>query len=197
VRCSTTDIMGVTSFTLTRQGPAVRLQWTARNQSISVFNVYRSGPGQPEWVFERINPAAIPFTNAPSYAYVAGTVEPGPFYADESGWPVGADPPFSVPLSVPLPPGQTLQLGILHPSPTEGSVSLAYFLASDVRVGVTVRDLSGRRVRRVVAAVQSAGPQSVTWDGSDDGGRRAPSGLYFIEVRAGNVTDTRRVALSR
>jgi hypothetical protein len=35
------------------------------------------------------------------------------------------------------------------------------------------------------------------WDGRDDAGSRLPSGLYFIEVRAGGEHAMRRVAVVR
>ncbi len=198
VRCNPTPTLGVTSFTLEPQGLAVRLEWTARDPGITGFNVYRSGPGGPEWVFERLNHAPLPFTGASSYRYLDDTVEPGRFYAYQVSALIGGAEYPSVPLSLTLPPAGALELGAPHPNPSEGSTTLVFYLGSDSRVDVTVRDLSGRSIRQLLSgAPLASGRQVAVWDGRDHRGRRAPAGLYFMEVKAAGASDSRRVVLAR
>ena len=55
-------------------------------------------------------------------------------------------------------------------------------LPETVPVVLEVYSLDGRRVALVEAGLQSAGPQSLQWDGRDESGRRLPPGLYLVAL---------------
>lgn len=55
-------------------------------------------------------------------------------------------------------------------------------LPEAVPVVLEVYSLDGRRVALVEAGLQSAGPQSLQWDGRDESGRRLPPGLYLVAL---------------
>ncbi len=38
-----------------------------------------------------------------------------------------------------------------------------------------------------------SGKHKVTWDGTDNSGRRLPKGTYFVAMRAGEFTATRKL----
>jgi hypothetical protein len=57
-------------------------------------------------------------------------------------------------------------------------------------VKITVYDISGRQVTRLVNKIEAPGFHSVAWDASS-----YPSGLYFIRMTSNNFTDTRKVLL--
>jgi len=70
----------------------------------------------------------------------------------------------------------------------QGSASGLFTLGGNAAsVLVKVRDAAGNVVRSMDMGSLKLGPQSVKWDGSTDGGARAPSGLYSFEIAA---TDT-------
>jgi hypothetical protein len=48
-------------------------------------------------------------------------------------------------------------------------------------------------VRELVNAVQPAGRYEVQWDGRLANGERAPSGIYFYQLRAGQQTLTQKL----
>jgi flagellar hook assembly protein FlgD len=50
-------------------------------------------------------------------------------------------------------------------------------------------------VRVLMADRRPAGSHAVTWDGTDDSGRRVASGVYFCEMRAGRFLDVTRLVL--
>ena len=63
---------------------------------------------------------------------------------------------------------------------------------------LTIHDLAGRHVRTLVAdSPQPAGGHEVLWDGLDDGGQEAPSGVYFYRLETRDQTLTRRMSLVR
>ena len=55
-------------------------------------------------------------------------------------------------------------------------------LPETVPVVLEVYSLDGRRVALVEAGLQSAGPQSLQWDGRDETGRRLSPGLYLVAL---------------
>ena len=84
-----------------------------------------------------------------------------------------------------------------EPNPFAGATSVQFFLAADGPAAVTVYGIDGRRVAVLADREFSAGTHALSWDGRDTGGGAAPSGIYFVELRAGDVRTTRKVLLNR
>ena len=83
------------------------------------------------------------------------------------------------------------------PNPFNPSVWVRWELASPERLRLAVFDARGRRVRSLVDESRSPGPGSVLWDGCDEHGQAAPSGLYFLRFEAGGVRRTAKLTLTR
>ena len=70
-------------------------------------------------------------------------------------------------------------------------------------VEMNVLDVTGRQVRQLLVGQKPAGSHRVVWNGQDDRGRPAESGVYFIVLRAklgrsaGELVATRKVVLMR
>ena len=77
----------------------------------------------------------------------------------------------------------------LAPNPFLGGTSIQFALGRAQDVDLGVFDLIGRRVRLLHRGRLAAGPHAIEWNGRDDGGRRAPAGLYFVRF----LTADRRV----
>jgi hypothetical protein len=58
-------------------------------------------------------------------------------------------------------------------------------------------DVSGRLIRRLVDAPQSAGSHEQTWTGHDDAGSLVAPGTYFVRLSSGTESATARVTLRR
>jgi len=58
-------------------------------------------------------------------------------------------------------------------------------------------DVSGRRVRDLLRGPTPAGPQSLRWDGADEGGAHVGSGVYFLRLDADGRRVSRRIVLVR
>jgi flagellar hook assembly protein FlgD len=50
---------------------------------------------------------------------------------------------------------------------------------------LSVYSVDGRLVRTLVSGQVGPGRVDVTWDGTDERGRRVGSGLYFVKLSAG------------
>lgn len=88
-------------------------------------------------------------------------------------------------------------LGAAAPNPARDGTSVAYRLPQSQGVRITVHDVRGRLVRTLVDGDAGVGEHVALWDGTQDGGTRAPAGLYFITMRTGSATSTQRVVLAR
>ena len=63
-------------------------------------------------------------------------------------------------------------------------------------VELTVVDAAGRRVRSLVRGKMEVGEHRLNWDGCDEAGRLAPSGVYFAKLHTVDGTATQKVVLA-
>lgn len=115
----------------------------------------------------------------------------GGFTATDAGPGVGH--PVPVPsglnlLAAPNPFRDRAVIGIDVPATKSGIPTLL-----DVRV----LDIRGRAIRSLHHGSRTAGSLTIEWDGRDDSGRRAPSGVYLVHATLLGQTETTRVILVR
>jgi flagellar hook assembly protein FlgD len=83
------------------------------------------------------------------------------------------------------------------PNPFSTATMIRFAIPSSGDVSLSIYDLNGHLVRRLVTAPLPAGLHSVTWDGGRREGVRAAPGVYVCRLNADNRTTTRRVVLIR
>jgi hypothetical protein len=83
------------------------------------------------------------------------------------------------------------------PNPFNPSTTIEYALGQGGPVELRVYDLNGRMVRELVNEAQNADRHSAVWDGRDDAGRDMASGVYFYQLTAPGVKETRRMVLTK
>ncbi|GEM_PF-2618978 len=64
-----------------------------------------------------------------------------------------------------------------------------------VSVSLRIFNMLGQNVRELVKAVQPAGRYEVQWDGRLENGERAPAGIYFYQLRAGDQIATQKLIM--
>jgi hypothetical protein len=89
------------------------------------------------------------------------------------------------------------RLALPVPNPFNPRTQIAFTLAADGRISLRVFDVSGRLVRALVEGALPAGEHSAIWDGRDADGGDAASGVYFIQMRAGNFAAVHKAVLVR
>jgi hypothetical protein len=52
-------------------------------------------------------------------------------------------------------------------------------------------------VRTLARGERRDGPQEITWDRTDDRGRRVAAGVYFVELATNHGVDARKLLLLR
>ncbi len=84
---------------------------------------------------------------------------------------------------------------VVAPNPASGPIGLAYRVPSDGWVDLEVFDVNGRRVRTLVGRNLRTGDHQFVWDGTDQAGREAAPGSYYVRFRAPGVEKSVSVQL--
>jgi len=92
---------------------------------------------------------------------------------------------------------KTYSLGQNRPNPFNPETAIEFGLPTPSHATLRVYTVSGRLVRTVIDRALPAGFHTVRWEGRDEQGRSAASGVYFYELRAGAFMDRRRMVLLR
>ena len=82
-----------------------------------------------------------------------------------------------------------------YPNPFNPTTTIRYELPEHSNVSIMIYDLMGRSVTTLVNDVEVPGYKSVVWDGTDSFGKPVSAGLYLYQIKAGNFTRVRKMAL--
>jgi hypothetical protein len=104
---------------------------------------------------------------------------------------------ISVPVSTagaaPIPVSYALDQN--YPNPFNAGTVISFSLPERGKVNVSVYNVLGQTVRVLANEDMEAGIRSVNWDGRDDNGAPAASGVYFYRISANNFHDTKKMTL--
>ena len=105
---------------------------------------------------------------------------------------------IETPVDVPQPVDPRLfWLKAAAPNPARDGTLFLFGLPRATRVGFTVFDERGRRVRDLSPGSMQAGEHVVRWDGRDGAGHQVPSGPYFYRIEADGRRLGGRVVITR
>lgn len=88
-------------------------------------------------------------------------------------------------------------LGQNYPNPFNPSTRLNYQLQKAAQVRLSVFDITGREISRVVDQYQNEGNYSVTWSSTENRSLQLPSGAYFARLQVGDNVVTRKMLLTK
>ena len=82
-----------------------------------------------------------------------------------------------------------------YPNLFNPSTTIKYQIAKDSRVSLTVYDILGQKVKTLENGLQQAGYYNITWDGTNDIGKKAAAGIYIYRLLSGNFIKTLKMNL--
>ncbi|MBC8346388.1 MAG: T9SS type A sorting domain-containing protein [Candidatus Marinimicrobia bacterium] len=82
-----------------------------------------------------------------------------------------------------------------YPNPFNGSTVLTFNLPNAGNIEMTIFDLTGKVVKRFSEHTFSRGTHKVFWDGNSDEGGLVHSGVFFVRLKSGQATMTRKITL--
>ena len=89
----------------------------------------------------------------------------------------------------------TYQLSQNYPNPFNPETTLRYALPRDEKVQLKVFNIRGQLVKTLVNEDVKAGHHSVIWKGRDDADQMVASGIYFVQMQAGDYRQARKLVL--
>lgn len=90
-----------------------------------------------------------------------------------------------------------LRLEQSYPNPFNRMAEIRYTVSAVGAVELSIYDLTGQRVAVLVRRWHEAGEHATRWDGRDDGGGDAATGVYLCLLRAGDETRLRKLLLMK
>jgi hypothetical protein len=187
-------------FTVVNEGPAFdtfdvelssTLGWPLGQ---STWNVGLN-PGESVDLWSTVTVPPVPgFTT--DMVFCTATSVSSPVMRDSTWLSVLAD----VPAGVADRPEQVFALMQNAPNPFRGMTGIRFSIPASSPVDLKVYDVQGRLVKTLMdgrGAPLGPGVHNVNWDGTDDGGRRVASGVYFYKLEARDRVATRKMVILR
>ena len=85
-----------------------------------------------------------------------------------------------------------------YPNPFNPATTIVFNLTAGDRVSLQILDITGRTVRTLLSEQHhTAGTVEVQWDGLDNFGQAAPSGIYFYHLKGTEIQATGRCLLTK
>ncbi|MEO0078477.1 MAG: FlgD immunoglobulin-like domain containing protein, partial [candidate division WOR-3 bacterium] len=84
-----------------------------------------------------------------------------------------------------------------YPNPMRSGLVVEYNLTSPALVRLRVFDAAGRTVRHLVDAPRLNGLHRIRWDGCDSRGQVLAGGIYFVELKSGDIRLTEKLVIQR
>jgi hypothetical protein len=82
-----------------------------------------------------------------------------------------------------------------HPNPFNSNTTISYNLKEPGEVIISIYNVRGQLIKKLVNGQQSIGRHSVVWDGKDENGETVSSGIYLYEIKSDRFEDTGKMIL--
>jgi len=188
----------VSDVSIAALADGVYLTWRARQDGGFVrFDIERSGDAAGPW--SAVGTANPPAQSGARWEFVDRSAAAGHSYAYQIAG-IESDGTRSVfgPFTVTPPAPARLALSAPQPNPFNPTTLLRFEIPRSGRVWLRVFSAAGAHVRTLAAGENlAAGRHERIWDGRDDLGHAAASGVYLVRVDAGSQHDARRAVLVR
>ncbi len=83
------------------------------------------------------------------------------------------------------------------PNPFKSATIISFEVKEACKTIIDVYNVKGQIVRTLINETKSIGNHKVVWDGKDKLGRSLATGIYFINMKAGSYSTTKKVILIR
>ena len=81
-----------------------------------------------------------------------------------------------------------------YPNPFNSAVTIDFGISKPADVDIEIFNIAGKSVRKLIDGdFHSKGDYKITWNGISDDGEKLPSGIYLVNINAGNASASRRI----
>jgi hypothetical protein len=186
----------------------IRVRWSTVLEANSAgYNIFRSNSLNGEYV--KVNDGIIMSMGQAgsgySYEFIdIFNAEQSQYYYKIEEISVNGDKAYFGPLAVnkvtsvatkKIETVESYKLNTNYPNPFNPTTTISYSLAKTSNVDLTIYDIHGNVVRRLVSTLQERGLHSINWDATNELGQSVPSGIYVYSIIAGEFYDFGRMTL--
>lgn len=82
-----------------------------------------------------------------------------------------------------------------YPNPFNPGTEIEYTLCKPTQVSLQIYNLLGQKVKTLVNEYQPASSYHIVWDGKNEQGKIASSGIYFYRLEVNGISQTKRMVL--
>jgi len=83
-----------------------------------------------------------------------------------------------------------------YPNPFNPETTISFSVAqTSSLVNVEIFNIKGQKVKQLVNEILPAGRHIAVWNGKDDNGKQATSGIYFYQMKSGDYQKSRKILL--
>jgi hypothetical protein len=92
---------------------------------------------------------------------------------------------------------KSFSLGQNFPNPFNPATKITYKLNKPAQVKLSVYDITGREVKRLIDQYQNVGEYNISWNSSDNNGQKMASGMYFARLNVDNESVSRKMVMTK
>lgn len=84
-----------------------------------------------------------------------------------------------------------------YPNPFNQSTTFKFYLAKNADVSLNVYNTKGQLVKSILNSNRSFGVNEIKWDGTNNNGKRLPSGKYYCLLSVDGITKSKMITLQQ
>ena len=134
-----------------------------------------------------------------TYSYTVKDPENGTYWFKLADITMNDEKTFHEPISITIntKTPQGFQLDPNYPNPFNPTTKISYQVSKERFIDVTVYNLQGQIVSKLVSKKQSPGVYNIDWTAIDINGNKMSSGIYILRLSSGNDVKSRKIMLIR
>jgi len=84
---------------------------------------------------------------------------------------------------------QVIPTVCVYPNPFNPATTISFSIPEDCDVRLAIYNIKGQMVKKLRSGIMEQGDHSVIWNGNDENGKRASSGIYFYQLAINGKID--------
>jgi flagellar hook assembly protein FlgD len=85
-----------------------------------------------------------------------------------------------------------------YPNPFNPETNISFSVTNDnVNTSIDIYNIRGEKVNTIVDSPIAVGSHTVVWNGTDNNGKSVSSGVYFMKMKSGKFTSSRKLILMK
>jgi hypothetical protein len=178
---------------------AAMFHWDVENQLLVPTETNLTMPGQGYWILVAKVPSSIEVNRANQSTSGSSINKMARFMNQD----IAADlappaPPYTLIQTPALSKAkipETLSLMQNYPNPFNPETTIEFHLPEKSHVTLKIYSILGREVKSLVDAEKNAGIHRSVWNAKDNSNRFVGSGIYLLQMQAGEAVQSRRIIL--